>query len=272
MSIQAAFRREPLYGGEAALELAICRVQCEAGVDTSLPAEVDAREQEIAELVLQLGVHFVIYRGPMRPCPDRALLQVHLHFAELLLDFGSRTGNIGPVEANTRRAILQPVRPVQRRECPGQTLSDPLPPARLHPLPHLPGPVLVQVRMPPLHFAHQPLSYRAGVEGTTFLCYNAVKQDLEEQVAELLAHMLVHTRSDSLIELVCFLDQVGPERVMCLGGVPVAPLPEITHESERIVERGSVVHRAVGGRGRENCARGRRSRPARTVERGALTT
>lgn len=250
MSVQPAFGGKSLDGRKPALELPICGIERETRMDTGLPAEIDAGEQEIAELVLQLGVHFIVYRGAVRVRPHGAALQVNLHLAQLLFDLCGGTLDVGPVEAHACRAVLQPMGPMEGRQRFRKPFADAGAPARLHPLPRLLRSIFIQVGMPCLHLADQPLSYRGGVKGTTFLRDYTVEQDLEEDVAKLFPHSFIRARSDRLVEFVCFLDEIRAERVVCLRRIPVATQAEITHECERIVERGAVVHRVVGEGGK----------------------
>ena len=49
-------------------------------------------------------------------------------------------------------------------------------------------------------------------------------------------------------ELVGFLDQVGAQRVVALRGIPLAALPQVAHDRERIFKCCFVLHGLTGVR------------------------
>src|SRR5690349_12630726 len=73
-----------------------------------------------------------------------------------------------------------------------------------------------------------------------------MEQHLEQHVAELLAHLRVVSVANRLVQLVRFLDQVWPQRIVCLIRIPLAPRTEIAHERERIFKRWFVLHSLLG--------------------------
>jgi hypothetical protein len=81
-------------------------------VHTRLSAKVDHREQEIAQLSLQGIVSGIEDRWCSRFGRCR-VTQLLSNFLKLLFNLHSRTIDIGPVESDSSRAILQPMRAMQ---------------------------------------------------------------------------------------------------------------------------------------------------------------
>ena len=211
-----------------------------------LAAEVDHREQEIAELGFQRRVTLVVHRRTLGRPLDRVVAQLRPNLAQFLLDLRRRPVDIRPVEADTRRAVLETMRAVQRWQVRRQPFFDRGALPRLHLLPGLSLAPLIQVRVPATHLRDQPRRHISDVEGTALLGNHGVKEDLEQDVTELLAHLLVIAFANGLVELVGFLDQVGAEGVVRLGRIPLAARSEVTHESERIFKRWFVLHSLLG--------------------------
>ena len=94
-----------------------------------------------------------------------------------------------------------------------------------------------EVRMTPAHLRDQPVRHIAHVERPPLFGDHGMKQDLEEHVPQLLAHLRVIALANRFVELVGFFDQIGPERVVRLVRIPLASSPQIAHERERIFKR-----------------------------------
>ena len=90
--------------------------------------------------------------------------------------------------------------------------------------------------MPSLHLGDEPLRYGGEIEGASLFREDRMKQHLEQYVAQLLAHQPVVFKPDRVVELGCFLDQIGSKRFVRLRGVPFAPFSEVSHEGERVVQ------------------------------------
>ena len=80
---------------------------------TRLSAKVDYGEEEIAKLGLQSVVSRIKDRWSSRLWRGR-LLQLLSHFLKLLFNLRSRTIHVRPIESDPSRAILQPMRAMQR--------------------------------------------------------------------------------------------------------------------------------------------------------------
>ena len=93
---------------------------------------------------------------------------------------------------------------------------------RLHPLPALALAAVVQVRMARLHLREETFRHVAEVECTALLGDHAVKEHLEQQVAELLAQQRVVAGADRVVHLVRFLDQIWAQRLVRLRRIPLA--------------------------------------------------
>src|SRR5512138_2559529 len=129
----------------------------------------------------------IVDRRALRGALDWMIAKLGAYLAELLLYFRGGPFNIGPVEADAGRAILQPMRAVKRREVRGQALLDRRAFPRLHLLPRLALPAFVQVWMTPAHFRDQPVRDVADVERAALLRHDRVEEHLQQDVAELLA-------------------------------------------------------------------------------------
>ena len=169
--------------------------------------------------------------------PDavRAARDLGAHLGQLLLDLLRRPARVGPVEADTRGAILQSESAVQGGEVRRQSVHDAVALPRLHPLPALALAPFVQVRMTRLHLVEETFRDVAEVECTTLLGDDAVKEHLEQQVAELLAQQAVVARANRVVHFVRFLEQIGAQRLVRLRRVPLAATAQILHQLERLV-------------------------------------
>ena len=223
---------EPFEPLETPLELLIRPVQRERGVYTGAAAEIHDREEQIAEFVFQC-------RAPVATIVAREL---RAHFAELLLDLQRGSLCVAPVEAHTRGAILQPMRPMQRGQTGRQPVSNRAPPPGLHGFPVLPIAAAIQVRMPLTHLLNERAGHVVRVELPILLGDHRVKQHLEQQVAQLLAQVRDVSRSQRVIELVGLFHEVRAQRLVRLRAVPVAAGSEIAHEGERIFKCRLMLH------------------------------
>src|SRR5207247_7151774 len=104
-------------------------------------------------------------------------------------------------------------------------------------------------------------------ECTALLGHHGMKQDLQQQVAELFAQLGVVAGANGVVDLVRLLDEVGAQRFVRLRGVPLAARAEVAHERERVVERWLGVHGTVyyPGNAQSDETRLGRHRPRRVV-------
>jgi hypothetical protein len=93
------------------------------------------------------------------------------------------------------------------------------------------------MRMPALHLRDEALGDVVQSERAAFLRDDGVKEDLEQQVAQLFPQPGIVAREERVIHFVCFLDEVRAQRLMRLGGVPLTAPPQIAHEDEGFFER-----------------------------------
>ena len=117
----------PRLGGEllGALdprdEARVRAAQRELRIDVQPPREVDDREEDVADLVRDLGVGLGL-RARLARARD-----LGLELAELLAHLRERALEVGPVEAGGDRAPLQLPRLQERRQRRGHVVEDPLP-------------------------------------------------------------------------------------------------------------------------------------------------
>ena len=106
----ATLASECLDGLEAARELVRGPVERERGMHTRAAAEIDDREEQVAQLVLQMRLRA---RGAGR---RNVILRRKLaaHLGQLLLHLSRGTFRVVPVEAHAGGALLQPVGAMQR--------------------------------------------------------------------------------------------------------------------------------------------------------------
>jgi hypothetical protein len=60
---------------------------------------------------------------------------------------------------------------------------------------------------------------------------------MQEQIAQLIAHRFGIVGLDRVVELECFLDEVGTERLRTLRAIPRTALPQFAHEAESASKR-----------------------------------
>src|ERR1051325_10410665 len=63
-----------------------------------------------------------------------------------------------------------------------------------------------------------------------------MKKHLEQQIAELFTELSVVAGPDRFVDLVRLLDQIGAQRLVRLGRVPLATLAQVAHQGERLFE------------------------------------
>ncbi len=105
---------------------------------------------------------------------------------------------------------------------------------RLHLFPRLALAAPEQVRVAAFHLRHQRLRHVVDVEGALLFGDHSVKEHLEQHVAELLAHRICIAGAQGVVQLTAFLDEIGSQRRMRLRGVPLASLPQVAHDRQRI--------------------------------------
>src|SRR5439155_10888465 len=150
-------------------------------------------------------------------------------------------------ESDPCRAFLQPVRHEQgrqRRREPRQCAALATG-ARLASLHQLPAGVVVaasaafaeQVRMPPPHLLLKRVRHHFRIELRPLLRNDDLKREMQEQVAELVAHRLGIIGLNRVIELERFFDEVGTECLWSLYSVPGTALSQLAHESRSTSKR-----------------------------------
>jgi hypothetical protein len=191
--------------------------------------EIDSSKKQIAYLVRDLRL-------------ISALRSLH-DLLGLLANLGEYGGRIIPIEADCRRFRLQLHRSCQGREgdrharqcanirrrgnigAPGGSLGFLL---RLNGLPqsfHLRWRQLARLwledmRMPPQKLCCNGRDNAAKVERALLLCHLRMEDDLQQQIAELVAKIVEITARDCVGNLVGFLDGIGSDGPECLLEVP----------------------------------------------------
>ena len=277
--------------GEARLELADRAPQCPFGFNAELLSQSDENEEQISELIFD-GVRVTTLDGSLQLLP-------------FLADLGAGSVEVGPVEAHGRRLVLEPPGTLQRGQGPrdarerirngwgrfsilailarrralegcvctfggfeGRPLTTDLFGAgRRVSL----GPS-EDVRMPSDHLGANALDDPFEVEVSFALSKRRVKDNLEQEVAELLA--VLGGVVERLEDFVGLLDEVGAQARKGLFSVPGAAVvrEEAVHEVPEPVEplAESVRGRVEGGTSRGLCgARGRLGRSIFVVVSGA---
>ena len=86
------------------------------------------------------------------------------------------------------------------------------------------------------------------VEGAAFLGQLAVEDNLQEQIAEFVEHLVVVARFDGIHQFIDFLDGVESQRFMVLFAVPrtTRGRPQPRHEFEQILDRRILFHSHFG--------------------------
>jgi hypothetical protein len=119
-------------------------------------------------------------------------------------------------------------------ECQRQPFAKSFTMSRLHLLPGLALAASEQVRMSALHLRHERSRHVVDVEGAVLFGDYGVKEHLEQYVAELLAHRIRTAGAQSVVQLEGFFDEIWAQRRMRLSGVPLASLPQVAHDGQRI--------------------------------------
>ena len=76
-----------------------------------------------------------------------------------------------------------------------------------------------------------------GIELRALLGDHDLKREMEEQIAQLVAHRLGVVGLNRVIELEGFFDQIGTERLRGLRAVPRAPLSQLAYECQSTSKR-----------------------------------
>ena len=168
-------------------------------------------------------------------------------FGGLFFHFRQRSLRVRPIEPDPRGALLQPVRHQQgreRRRQTGQRAPFSAGP-RLAPLHELPAAVIAaaratlaeEIRMPPPHLLLERVGDDFRIELRPLFRDYDLKREMEQQVAQLVAHRFGIVGLNRVIELEGFLDQIGTKCLRGLCAVPGTPLPQLAHESESTSKR-----------------------------------
>jgi len=205
---------------EAAQEFPVAGLKRQLRIDPRLAGHVDHGEQEVADLL----------RHRLPPAALQGLEQLALFFLEL----PKETATIGPVESDAGRLRRDAQRLEEGGKVPGHAGEHrvlPLGPALLHldlfPLPQdlirrLEAGVAEDVRMAPHDLVADVPHDRLEVERAIFLGDARLEDDLEEQVAELLAVGLGRIGAHGVQHLVGLLEKERGEAVERLLLVPRA--------------------------------------------------
>ena len=86
-------------------------------------------------------------------------------------------------------------------------------------------------------FGHVVHRERAALLGD-----HGVEEHLQQQIAELLAQLRVVAGANGVVDLVRFFDEIRPQRLVRLRGVPLAASAEIAHQRERIFKCRFCLH------------------------------
>lgn len=165
------------------------------------------------------------------------MLELILDLAELFPHLLERTSGRRPVESDTGCAILQPVRAMQGWKSGWQSFHQALTLPGLHPFPRLADAVAVQMRVATFHLRNESFGDVLQRERPALLGDDGMKEDLQQQVAELFAEARVVPGEQCLVHLVRLFYKVWPQRVVGLSRIPLAAAPQIAHERDRIFKR-----------------------------------
>ena len=91
--------------------------------------------------------------------------------------------------------------------------------------------------MPRLHLRHQRAGDVLHRERAALLGHHRVEEDLEEEIAQLVAQRRIVALTDRVVDFVRLLDQIRAERAVRLHPVPFAACPQIPHQGQRVVHR-----------------------------------
>jgi hypothetical protein len=86
------------------------------------------------------------------------------------------------------------------------------------------------MRMTAFHLHEKTLGHVVQSKGAALLRHHGVKQDLEQQISQLFAQLHVVAAADGVVDFVCFLDEVGTQRLVRLRRVPLAARAQVAHE------------------------------------------
>ena len=91
--------------------------------------------------------------------------------------------------------------------------------------------------MPPPHLLLECVGNDFRIELRPLFRDYDLKREMEQQVAQLVAHRFGIVGLNRVIELEGFLDQIGTKCLRGLCAVPRTPLPQLAHESESTSKR-----------------------------------
>src|SRR5439155_958009 len=218
---------------ESLRELEIRALERLTGLDAELPREIHGRKEQVSDLFFYL----------FPSASDPLLFQLRSLFFHLR----HRSLCIRPIEPDPGGALLEPVRHEQRRQRRRKTRQRTAlaAGARLAPFDELPPRVIVaadptlaeEIRMPPPHLLLECARDDFRVELRPLFRDDDLKREMQQQVAQLVAHRFGIVGLDRLIELERFLDQIGTECLRALRAVPRTPLSQLAHESQSTSKR-----------------------------------
>jgi len=164
--------------------------------------------------------------------------ELGLHLRQLLTHLRARSRGVGPVEADRRRALLQPVGLEQRRQGRGDSRERPAPALLpLESFPWLGVAQLEEMRMAPAHLPLEALGDVVRRELAELLGDHQLERQVEQQIAQLVPDGVALALAQRLVELEHLLDQVRTERFAGLRLVPGAPCPEVAHHRQGASKR-----------------------------------
>src|SRR6266550_3123208 len=150
-------------------------------------------------------------------------------------------------QSNAGGSLLQPVRHEQGRQRGRQSREGAALPAgpRLTPFHELPPGMVIpadarfteEIRMAPPHFLFERARDDFRIELRALFGDRDLEREMQQQVAQLIAHRFGIVGLNGVIELERFFDQIGTERLRGLRAVPRTPLAQFTHESQSTSKR-----------------------------------
>ena len=238
--------REPLHLPEPPFEPAIRSGEGALAVETQMPREVDAREEQVTQLRLRSP-------GPLTG------VEGFMKLADLFVELGEHPFRVGPVEAGGGRPPLQLHGPDEGRESHRHAvertrLGGAL--ARLDALPIRPlsgGVGIEYVRVTADHLGSERLDDVVEAEASAFACQVGMEHHLKQQIAQLVAERVEVLARDGVRHLVGLLDGVGGDRLERLRAIPRAVPAKPGHQLDeafhpflrRRAARVAVVARAA---------------------------
>ncbi len=99
------------------------------------------------------------------------------------------------------------------------------------------APITEESRMASPHFFFEGVGDDLGIELRSLFADDDLKREMQQHVAQLVAHRFGVVGLNGLIELECFLDQIRTECLGSLCAVPGTALPQFAHKSESTSKR-----------------------------------